>query len=120
MVPWVRRVTAWSSLTALVVGLAMPMLPSLHAAATAPDDCAVPARPSGELRVGVNDSADRTAPGHCVMCHWLRTARSGSAYPLVAADPVLTFRTLDASPSIPVVSRFLVLESPSRAPPAAS
>jgi hypothetical protein len=30
-----RRMTAWASLVALLAGLAMPMLPGLHVAATA-------------------------------------------------------------------------------------
>jgi hypothetical protein len=115
-----RRVTAWTSLAALVVGLAMPMLPWLHAAATGPDDCAAPTRRPGELRVDVNDPADRPAPGHCVMCHWLRTARSASTHPPVAAVPVLSFRSIDECRSIRAVSRLVVLEGPSRAPPAAS
>lgn len=115
-----RRMTAWSSLAALLVGLGMPMLPGLHAAATAQDDCAGPTRRPGDLRVQVSAPADSTAPDHCVMCHWLRSVRSASIHPPIATDPGLTVRTIDASPSIRAASRLIVLEGPSRAPPLTS
>jgi hypothetical protein len=113
-----HRVTAWGSLVTLVVGLAMPMLPGLHVAATAPDDCAPLVRPLTARQIDARTAPDSAPPEHCVMCHWLRTARSASMHPPLPADPVFTSRTADRPPTILVVSRLIVLEGPSRAPPA--
>ncbi len=111
-----RRYTAWSSLVALIIGLAMPMLPGLHAATTGLEDCAALAR-DADLAVDANGTRG-SASDHCVMCHWLRTARSGSMGPAVSADPAFTDRPLEPVPSVRAVSRLVDLEGPSRAPPA--
>jgi hypothetical protein len=119
MTSWSRRLTAWTSLMALVVGLAMPMLPGLHTVTAASDDCATTGRTGGRIQLEPGGPSP-SAPEHCVMCHWLRTARSASTGLVASADPPPTVpAVLNRSP-IDVPSHHLVVERPSRAPPLAA
>ncbi len=116
--PRAHRVTAWISLAAFLAVLTMPMLPGLHTAARAEADCASVGRPGGGLAVGTNTAAQ---PGsdHCVMCHWLRAARSATVPPVVSADPSITCEPVAVRVTVSALGRLLVLEGPSRAPPSA-
>jgi hypothetical protein len=119
MTSWPCRVTAWTSLMALVVGLAMPMLPGLHTVTAASDDCATTARTGVRIQLEPG-GASPAAPEHCVMCHWLRTARSASTGLVASADPPLTIPTVFSRSPIDVPGHLLVVERPSRAPPLAA
>ena len=117
--PRAERVTAWISLAAFLAVLAMPMLPGLHTAARAEADCASVGRPGGGLAIGA-DVASPAGSDHCVMCHWLRAARSATVRPVASAVPPLTYEPVAVRPTVSAVGRLLVLERPSRAPPSAA
>jgi hypothetical protein len=114
--PRAHRLTAWISLVAIVAVLAMPMLPGLHTAARAGLDCEGVARPGEGLAIGA-DAATPIGSGHCVMCHWLRAARSATVHPVASAAPSLSYEPAALRPTVTGVGRLLVLEGPSRAPP---
>jgi hypothetical protein len=117
--PRAQRMTAWISLAAFLAVLAMPMLPRLHTAARAEADCAGVGRAGGGLAIGT-DTASPTGPDHCVMCHWLRAARSATVHPVASAVPPLAYEPVAVWPTVSAVGRLLVLERPSRAPPSAA
>ncbi len=117
--PWARRLTAWTSLGALLAALALPMLPAMHTIARAEADCAPLGRSFAGTRLD-GEAAPPATTDHCVMCHWQRAARSATVYPVVSGDPALTSAAITlAAPNDPAV-RLLVIERPSRAPPALS
>jgi hypothetical protein len=118
-VPRARRVTAWMSLAAFLAVLAMPMLPGLHTAAQAEADCAGVGRPGVGRAIGA-DSAVPIGADHCVMCHWLRAARSATVRPVASAAPSFTYEPVAVRPTVSAIGRLLVLEGPSRAPPSAA
>lgn len=114
-----RHLTAWISLIALTVGLAAPMLPGLHTLAAAADDCAKAAGPSHDLRRVTVPGAAAQTPDHCVMCHWLRTARSASLTLAARTEAPDAGRPLVLALEGAQLPRAVVLERPSRAPPSA-
>jgi hypothetical protein len=108
--------TAWTTLVALQVVLTMPMLPGLHTAARAEADCAGVSRPDVDLTIDA-ETAPPTGSDHCVMCHWVRAARSATVHPVASADPSLAYDPVVVRPVVSAIGRLLVLEGPSRAPP---